>query len=52
MSNINTIQVNGKMQERKTDILLQNTLVKTQVIEIKKAQFYFLFGYSTKKLKE
>ena len=40
------------MQERKRDILLQSTLVRTQHIEIKKSQFYFLFGYSTEKLKE
>ena len=45
-------KINGKMQERQRDILLQNTLVTTQVIKIKKSQFYYLFGYSTKKLKE
>ena len=38
------------MQERK-DIILQNILVRAQAIEIKKSQFYFLFGYSTEKLR-
>ena len=35
------------MQEKKRDILLQNTLVRAQAIKIRKSQFYFLFDYST-----
>ena len=31
------------MQEKKRDILLQNTLVRVQAIKIKKSQFYFFF---------
>ena len=38
--------------KRKRNILLQNTYVKVQAIEIKKYQFYFSFSYSTEKLKE
>ena len=40
------------MQDRKRDILLQNHLVRAQAIKIRKSQFYFLFGYSTEKLRE
>ena len=39
------------MQERKRDIILQNMVERAQAIEIKKSQFYLLFGYSTEKLK-
>ena len=33
----------AKMQEKKRDILLKNTLVREQAIKIKKSQFYFFF---------
>ena len=44
-------KINDKMQERKRDIILQNIVERAQAIEIKKSQFYLLFGYSTEKLK-
>ena len=40
------------MYEWVRDILLQNTHIRVQAIEINKSPFYFLFGYSTEKLKE
>ena len=40
------------MQETNRDILLQNTHVRVQAIETKKAPIYFVFAYSTEKLKE
>ena len=40
------------MQERKREILLQNTFVRAQALEIKKSQFYFLIDYSMERLKE
>ena len=44
-------KINDKMQERKREIILQNIVERAQAIEIKKSQFYLLFGYSTEKLK-